>query len=168
MKNIFAVIILCISFFATVHAAPIYVGLKIDNDSTGGLLGYRISKTYALEAHYSRSDSDISHAGVNVNSSIVSTSIVGAIMIPMKLNDVVPYHLFAKVGYQRSTRKETYFIPSSVTLTLPYNDAITSYKNQPILSLGAEYDVTKSVSGRMGIDFKGNDKILNLSAIYKF
>jgi len=168
MKQILAAIILCVSYFATAYATPMYVGMKVDNDSTGAFLGYRLSNMYAVEAHYSRSDSDISHAGVTVNTSIVSTSIVVAIMIAMKLNDVLPYHLFAKAGYQRTTKNETYSIPSSVTLTLPYNDVITSYKNQPMLSLGAEYDVTKSVSGRMGIDFIGNEKFFNLSTIYKF
>ena len=64
MKQILAAIILCVPFFASAYATPIYVGLKADNDSTGTLLGYRISNTYAVEAHYSRSYSDISHAGV--------------------------------------------------------------------------------------------------------
>ena len=168
MKQILAAIIFYAITFASVYASPIYVGMKIDNDSVGALLGYRLSKMYAAEAHYSKADSDIAHAGVNVGTSINSASVVGVVLIPMKLSSVLPYYLLVKVGYLRTSKNETFSIPSSVTLTLPYNDTIKSYKNQPMLTLGAEYDITKSVSSRMGVDFIGNDKFFNLSTLYKF
>lgn len=168
MKRILAAILLSISFFAPASATPIYAGVQMGDNSAGVLFGYQINKVYAVEAHYSKSDSLISHAGVTVDSSMVGTGIVGIAMFPMMLNDVLPYFLFAKAGYERTTHNETYSIPASVTLTFPYNSKITNNQNQFIFGGGAEYGFTKHVMGRMGVDFLGKDKFINLGAVFKF
>ena len=159
---------LSLLIFASANAAPLYAGLQIGDNSAGALFGYQINKMYAVEGHYSKSDSRISHSGVSVDTSIVGTGLVGLALFPLRLNEVLPYFLFAKAGYEHTANNEAYSIPTSVTLTLPYNDNIKSSKNQLILGGGAEYDFSKNIMGRMGIDFVGNNKYINLGAIYKF
>jgi hypothetical protein len=168
MKRILAAAPLSLLIFAPVSAAPFYAGLQISDESVGVLLGYQISKMYAIEGHYSKSDSLISHAGVTVDTSTVGAGLVGLALFPMKLNDVLPYFLFAKAGYEHTTDNETYSIPASVTLTLPYSDTIKNSKNQFIIGGGAEYDFTKYDMARMGLDFIGDNRSIYLAAIHKF
>jgi hypothetical protein len=168
MKRILVAVLLSIFILAPACAEPLYAGIQLDDTSLGGLLGYQIDKKYAVEVHYSRADSRISHAGLTVDSTIIGIGVVGIALFPMKLNDVLPYSLFAKAGYERTTNNETYSIPTSVTLTLPYNDNINTYKNQFIFGGGAEYGFSKNVMGRLGVDFLGKDRSINLGAIYKF
>jgi hypothetical protein len=168
MKQVLAAVILSFFSFAAACATPLYAGMQIGDDSADALFGYQISDMYAVEVHYSKSDSSISHAGVTVDSSIAGAGLVGIAKFHMMLKEVLPYILFVKAGYQRTTTKETYSIPASITLTLPYNDTINSNQNQFIFGGGAEYDFTKKVVGRMGVDFVGKDRSIYLGAIFKF
>jgi len=168
MNRILAAALLYLFTFTPVFAAPLYAGIQIDDNSAGLLLGYPVNNTYAVEAHYTKSNSRVSHAGVTVDTSSTGMGIVGVARFSMKLNDVLPYSLFVKGGYERTTSTETCSIPTSATLTLPYNDTITSHKNRVLFGGGAEYDFGKSLMGRMGIDFLGNDRSINLAAIFKF
>jgi hypothetical protein len=168
MKLILAAALLFSLSFTPVFATPLYAGVQIDDNTVGAVLGYQINKMYAVEAHYAKSDSSISHAGVTVDTSKIGIGFVGIALFPMKLNDVLPYNLFFKAGFERTTNTDTYSIPGSVTLTLPYNDKITSRRNQGIFGGGAEYDFTKNLMGRVGVDFLGNDRSINLGAIFKF
>jgi hypothetical protein len=168
MNRILAVIFLSLFAFTPVIAAPLYAGIQIDNDSAGVLFGYTINKTYAIEAHYSKSNSRTEHAGVTIDTSSTGVGIVGIAAFPMKLKDVMPYSLFVKGGYVRTTNTDTCSIPTSVTLTLPYDNTITSHKDQVIFGGGAELDLAKSLTGRLGLDFLGNKRSINLAAIFKF
>ena len=168
MKRILTAVLLCNFICTPAQASPLYAGLQIDDSTAGVLFGYQISKTYAIEAHYSKSNSQITHAGVTVDTSTTSTGIVGIAQFPMKLRDVLPCNLFVKAGYERTRSTETYSIPTSATLTLPYNGEIESHKNQLIFGGGAEYDFTKYLTGRMGLDFLGKDRSINVAAIFKF
>ncbi|NOU00302.1 MAG: hypothetical protein HOO95_01825 [Gallionella sp.] len=168
MKKIFVLIFWLAFISAPAGATPVYTGLQVGDTSVGILLGNQIDSKYAVETHLSKSNSNISHAGVTVDSAITGLGIVGIAKFPMKLKDVLPYQLFAKAGFERTTTKETYYIPDSVTLTLPYNGNITSHKNQFILGGGAEYAFTKNVIGRMGVDLVGKHKSINLATLYQF
>ena len=169
MKRILAAIFinLLITTTTPAWATPLYAGIQLGDDSIGGLLGFQINKRYAVEGHFSHADSSIAHAGVTVDSTITGLGVTGIALFPMKLNEVLPYFLFAKAGLERTTNKENYYIPSSVTLTLPFNGSIGSHKNQFIVGGGAEYEFTKNIVGRMGVDLVGKNKSINLAAIYK-
>jgi hypothetical protein len=168
MNRILATVLLYLSAFTPVLAAPLYAGIQIDDTSAGLLFGYPISKTYAIEAHYTKSSSRISHAGVTVDTASTGMGVVGVARFPMKLNDGLPYSLFVKGGYEHTTSTDTCSIPTSATLTLPYDNAITSHKNQVLFGGGAEYDFSTSLIGRLGMDFLGGDRSINLAAIFKF
>ena len=166
MKRILAAVLLTTVTFAQCMAAPLYTGIQIGDKSVGALIGFQIDKRYAIEGHYSRSDSNISHAGVTVDTATTGLGVTGNARFPMKLNDVLPYFLFAKAGWERTTNNETYTVPN--TSALLSSGRITSHKNQFIFGGGAEYEFTKNISGRMGVDLLGKDKSINLAALYKF
>jgi len=168
MNRILAVIFLSLFASTYVIAAPLYAGIQIDNNSAGLLFGYPINKTYAVEVHYTKSKSRTEHAGVTVDTSSTGMGIVGIARFPMRLNDVLPYSLFFKGGYERTTNTDTCSIPTSATLTLPYDNTITSHKNQVLFGGGAELDLARNLTGRLGLDFLGNKRSLNLAAIFKF
>ncbi|MFZ2161270.1 MAG: hypothetical protein WAW02_03545 [Sideroxyarcus sp.] len=168
MKRILAIVLLYLFTSTPSFAALPYAGVQIDDNSAGVLVGYPLNKKYAIEAHYTKSNSRIEHAGVTVDTSSTGIGIVGIALFPMKLNDVMPYSLFVKGGYERTTSTESFSIPASITLILPYNDTITTHKNQVIFGGGAELDLAKNLTGRLGLDFLGNNRSIYLAAIFKF
>jgi hypothetical protein len=169
MKRILAAtLFLSNIIFTPAIATPLYAGIQIGDDSVDPFLGYQINRMFAVEAHYAKGNSNISHAGVTVNTSTVSKSIVGIAKFPMKLREVLPYDLFIKAGYERTSRTDTYSGPASFPSLTPNNGSIKSQKNQLIIGGGAEYDFSSHLMGRVGLDFLGHDRFINLSAIFKF
>ena len=147
---------------------PVYAGIQFDNTSGNILFGYQVNKTYAVEAHYTRSDTHIAHAGINADTNITTAGLAALAVLPMKLIGGSSYMLFFKAGYERISKEETYSIPSSVTLTLPYNDTINSGENRVIIGAGAQYEFYQSMFGRVGMDFVGDKRSVYLGTIYKF
>lgn len=168
MKRILVVALLCCASFNPVYASPIYTGIQVDDMATGILLGYQIDKMYAVELHYAEAYSSITHAGITVDTKSASTGISGVARFHMKLRNVLPYDLLIKVGYEHVDITEDYSIPSSVTLTLPYSDTKTSNKNQLILGGGAEYNFSKNVAGRIGLELKDTYRSFNVAVMYRF
>jgi hypothetical protein len=168
MKRIMAAALLYSCTFTPSIAAPLYAGIQIGDDSVDPFLGYQINRMFAVEAHYAKSNSNISHAGVTVDTSTVSKGIVGIAKFPMKLREVLPYDLFVKAGYERTNTTDTYSGPASFPSLIPNNGSISSQKNQLIIGGGAEYEFSRNLMGRVGLDFLGHDRFVNLSAIFKF
>ena len=168
MKRILATALLYSCLLTPAFAGPYYAGLEIGDNSAGALLGFKINRTFGVEAHYSRSNSKTEHAGLNVETTSVGKGLVGVATFPMKLRETVPYDLFVKVGMERTTSTENYNLPTNVTLTLPYNGSINTSKNQLIIGGGAEYDFSSNLAGRMGLDFIGKDRNFKVGAILKF
>jgi hypothetical protein len=168
MKRILAVVLLFCFSLSPAFATPLYAGIQVDANTVGALFGFRINNTYAVEAHYSKSHSSNSYSGITVDNSKVGVGIAALALFPMKLNDVLPYNLFLKAGFEHTSSTDTYSIPDSVTLTLPYSGKIDSTKNQALFGGGAEYDFSKYMMGRMGMDFQGKNRSVNLTAIFKF
>lgn len=170
MNRIFSAGLLYIAVSSTSFAAssPFYAGLQLDNIAVGALLGYQVNKTYAVEARYTKSDNHIYHAGITSDTSISAFGLGVLAMLPMKLDGGTPYFLFGKAGYERINKEETYSIPSSVTLTLPYNDSITTFENRVILGGGVQYDFYQSLSGRAGIDIVGDKRSVYIGVIIRY
>ena len=165
-RPLLAVLLYFIAF--PVPAAPLYAGLQVGDQSAGVLLGYRINNTFGIEAHYSRSSNTTLHAGLNVETTSIGKGLVATATIPMKLRDSVPYDLFFKFGLERTAYTEKYNLPTTVTLTLPYNDSIDYSKNQLVLGVGAEYDYSRNIAWRAGLDVVGKDRNFNVGAIFRF
>lgn len=149
-------------------ATPFYAGLQVDNITGTTLLGYQIDKTYAVEAHLTKSEERIRHSGISSDTTISAAGLDLLAMLPMKLSGGSPYFLFVKAGYERTNKEVTYSIPSTVTLSVPYKDTISSTENRAIFGGGVQYDFYQSVSGRAGIEVVGDKRSVYLGAIFKF
>ncbi len=168
MKRTLAAVLLYGVIPTSALAAPIYTGVQLDDTAAGILFGYQIDKTYAVELQYVEANTNVTHAGIVIDTKSSAVGIVGVARFRMKLRKTMPYSLFVKAGYEHVTNTEDYSIPSSVTLTLPYEDTKTSNENRLILGGGAEYEFSKNVTGRAGLDFHGTDRSIYLAAMYKF
>jgi hypothetical protein len=170
MNRIWAAVLFYLVTLAPAFAAytPFYAGIQGDNTSGSAMLGYQISRMYAVEAHYVKSNTHISHAGITSDENITGSGLAALVMFPMKLTGGSPYFLFAKAGYERITKEETYSIPSSVTLTLPYSDTVSSTENHAIWGGGVQYDFYQNVNGRAGIDIVGDKRSVYIGAIFRF
>ena len=168
MKRTLAAVLLYGVISTSALAAPIYTGVQLDDTATGIMFGYQIDRTYAVELQYVEANTNVTHAGIVVDTRTSAVGIVGVARFKMKLRNAMLYSLFVKAGYEHVTNTEDYSIPTTVTLTLPYDDTETSNENRLILGGGAEYDFTKHVTGRAGLDFHGTDRSIYLAAMYKF
>ena len=170
MNRIPAIVLLYITASAPAFAAytPLYLGVQADNIALTALLGYQINKKYAIEAHYTKSESHIVQSGMTSDAKITNAGLAVLGMIPMKLNGGSPYFLFAKVGYVRTTKEESYYIPDTVTLALPLSGIETNTENRVIFGGGVQYDFYENLNGRVGIDAYGDKRSIYLGAIFKF
>ena len=168
MKRFIAAVLVSGFSLSPAFATPMYAGVQVDDNTAGVLFGFRINNAFAIEAHYSKSSSSNTNAGITIDTSKVGVGVAGLALFPMKLNDVLSYNLYLKAGFEHTSSTDTYTIPDSVTLTLPYSGKIDSTKNQALFGGGAEYDFSKYLAGRMGVDFQGKKRSIYLNAIFKF
>lgn len=170
MQRILAAVLFCLTTSTSAYAAytPIYLGLKLDNVAASGFLGYQINKTYAVEAHYTKSETHINQSGVTSDTNITSSGLAALFMVPMKLTGGSPYFIFAKVGYERINKDDVTTIPASVTLTTPFNSTTNTNENRVLWGGGVQYDFYENVNGRAGIDFTGDKRSVYIAAIFKF
>ena len=170
MKQIWLAVLLYITALVPAFAAytPFYGGVQMDNISGTAMLGCQLGKSYAVELHFTKADEHISHTGITSDTSISAAGFSVLGMLPMKLSGGTAYSLFVKAGYERINKDESYYIPSSASLTLPYQDTVSSSENHAIFGGGAQYDFYQNLSGRAGIDFVGAQRSVYLGAIIKF
>lgn len=170
MKRFLSILILLTFSITPALAAytPIYAGVQLDNISGNAILGYQINKTYAVEANYTKASTHIAQSGMTSDTNIISTGLSAVIMLPMTLSGGSPYFLFGKVGYQRITKDESYFIPASVTSTNPFSGTLSTTENRVIFGGGVQYDFYQALSGRAGIDAVGDKRSVYIGAIFKF
>jgi opacity protein-like surface antigen len=143
----------------------LYVGAQLGDSVVGGLLGLQINKMYSVEVRYDYKDT-VYEPNNTIRSS--STGIAGVAMFPLKLTDMEPFFVFAKVGYERTKTESTTsdpgipgFFPATTTVT-------TTVRKRVTVGAGAQYDFTRNVSGRIGWNAIGSDHSANIAAIYKF
>jgi hypothetical protein len=168
MKRILATAFVSSLISIPAAAAPLYAGIQIEANSAGILLGNQLDRIYSVEGHYLRSSSSVEHSGVTVDTTATRVGVSGLARFPMKLNEGQPYLLFARVGAEYIAKEESYYIPTSVTLTQPYSGTTTSHSIKPIIGGGAELNFTKSIAGRVELDLIGQERSINLAAIYFF
>jgi len=143
----------------------LYVGAQLGDSIVGALLGLQINKMYSLEFRYDYVD-PIYQPNYTFNSS--SAGIAGIAMFPLKLNDMEPFFIFVKAGYERTKDKSTTYDPGLPGYFPPTTTVTTTTRNRVVVGAGAQYDFTRSVSGRIGMNSIGSDHSVYLAAIYKF
>jgi hypothetical protein len=177
MEQILTASILSFAFAAPVLAAPVatntpsadatrvYVGAQLGDSIVGGLLGLQINKTYSLEARYDYVDT-VYLPNTTVKAS--SVGIAGIGMYPFKFADMEPFYLFGKAGYERNTTKSTTSDPGIPGLFLPTTTVTTTARKRVVVGAGVQYDFSRDVSGRIGMNAVGGDHSTYIAAIYKF
>ena len=170
MNRIWAAVFLYSLASAPALAAytPLYAGIQLDNTSISPMLGYRINKEYAAEAHYTRTTINTSQAGIKADTTIDAIGLAALYMFPAKLNGGSSYFMFLKAGFERASKQETIVVPVTITFTLPFIASVKNDENHIIVGVGAQYDFYSSLSGRAGIDIVGDRRSIYLSAILKF
>lgn len=166
MKRIWATGLLCILTTTPAFAAytPLYAGVQIDNTSGSALVGYQLNKTFAVEAHVTKSDTHITDSGVTFDTHIVAAGLAALAMLPMRLEGGSAYFLFVKAGYERLNKDEIY-TSSNSTIN---NGTVSNYENRTLFGGGAQYDFYKAWSGRVGIDVVGQNRSVYIGTILKF
>jgi hypothetical protein len=132
------------------------------------LLGYQINKEYAVEAHYTKTSINTSHAGIIADTNIDAIGVSAILQFPAKLSGGSPYILFAKLGYEHRNKEDIYTVPLSVTFTVPYKDSVKNVENLAVAGVGVQYDFYTGLSGRAGIDIIANTPSVYLGVIFKF
>jgi hypothetical protein len=144
----------------------IYFGAKLGDSTVGGLLGLQFTKRYSLEFSYDYIDS-VYQPNYTVKSSTTGVAAVG--MFPVKFADLDPFFVFAKAGYERNTTKSTTYDPGIPGLPVGSTTTVdTTIRKRPVVGIGAQYDFTRSFSGRIGKNAVGTDKSVYITAVYQF
>lgn len=152
-----------------VKPARIYIGTQLGDSIVGALVGLQLNKMYSVEARYDYVDTIYLPTSDTKSSNI---GIAGVALFPLrlsdfKLNDMEPFYVFAKVGYERSTKKVTTNDPGIPPFFPATTTAVTTVKSRLLIGGGAQYDFSKKFSGRVGVNFIGSDNSVYLTVIYK-
>jgi hypothetical protein len=146
-------------------ATRLYVGAQLGDSVVGGMLGLQINRAYSLEVRYDYIDTVYEP---NTTTKASRTSVAGIGMYPLKIADIDSLFIFGKAGYERTTTKTTAndpgipgFFPATTTIT-------TTARKRVIVGAGVQYDFSRDVSGRIGMNAVGSDHSVYLTAIYKF
>lgn len=142
-----------------------YLGAKLGDSTVGGLLGLQFTKRYSLEFSYDYIDT-VYQPNYTVKSSTTGVAAVG--MFPVKFGELDPFFIFGKAGYERNTTKATTFDPGIPGLFSSTTTVTTTIRKRVAVGIGAQYDFTRSFSGRIGKNAVGTDHSVYIAAIYKF
>jgi hypothetical protein len=142
----------------------LYAGAQLGDSIVGGLVGLQINRMYSLEARYDYVDT-VYQPNNTVKSS--SVGIAGIAMFPLRLSDMEPFAIFAKAGYERTTDKSTTSDPGLPGLFPPSTTVTTIKRKRVTVGAGVQYDFSKKVSGRIGMNAIGSDHSAYLAAIFK-
>lgn len=147
-------------------ATRLYTGAQLGDSTIGGILGLQLNKTYSVEARYDYIDT-VYQPNTTIKASCVSIAALG--MYPVKFGDMDPFFIFGKAGYERTTSKSTTYDPGIPAYGLPATTTITTtVRKRVTVGAGVQYDFSRDVSGRIGINAVGSDHSAYLTAIYKF
>lgn len=143
----------------------VYLGAKLGDSTVGGLLGLQFTRRYSLEFSYDYIDT-VYQPNYTVKSSTAAVAAVG--MFPVKFGELDPFFIFAKAGYERNSTKATTYNPGIPPLFGSTTTVSTTIRKRAVVSVGAQYDFTRSFSGRIGKNAIGTDKSVYIAAIYQY
>ncbi|MBI5889817.1 MAG: outer membrane beta-barrel protein [Nitrosomonadales bacterium] len=143
----------------------LYLGAQLGDSVVGALLGLQFTKAYSLEFRYDYVDTVYQPNG-KINASSTGAAVVG--MFPVKFGDLDSFFIFAKGGYERTREKTTINDPGIPGLFPATTTISTTVRKRVTVGAGVQYDFTRDVSGRMGMNAVGSDHSVYLAAIYKF
>lgn len=134
------------------------------NSTIGALLGYQISKMYALEISYDYVDT-VRTPTTALEISRIGTS--GLAIFPIKFSEMGPMAIYIKVGYGRTTEKYTVNEPAAGPLPAT-STVTTTIKTGVTGGAGVQVDLSSNTAARLGVNYVGGDRSVYLAAMYKF
>jgi len=142
-----------------------YIGAQLGDSTIGALLGYQISKMFAMEISYDYVD-PIYKPPTTLEKSRAGIS--GLALFPIKFNDMGPMAIYVKVGYGRTTEKLTLDDPGLGIGFPPTTTVTTTIKTGVTGGAGIHVDLSNNTSARLGVSAVGDDKSAYLAVLYKF
>jgi opacity protein-like surface antigen len=141
-----------------------YLGAQLGDSTIGALLGYQLTKMFAMEIRYDYVDP------VYTDTTSLKKSrgdVSGLAMFPIKFSEMGPMALYVKVGYELYTEKYTVnnpgvpVPPATTTITTTHKTGVTG-------GAGVHVDLSDRTTARLGVNVSGSDRSVYLNAIYKF
>lgn len=163
---------------APVKAAPaatpakssaFYLGGQVGDSTIGALMGYQLSKMYAMEVSYDYVDpkNTVEASGTTTKLEIYRVGISGLALFPIKFSEMGPMAIYIKVGYGRTT--ETYTVNEVAVFPFPATTTITTTLKTGVTGgAGAQVDLSNNTTARLGVNYVGGDRSVYLAALYKF
>ncbi len=142
-----------------------YVGAQLGDSVVGGLLGLQINKTYSIEARYDYIDT-VDQPNITIDAYTVG--ITGMGMYPVRFGKMAPFSVFMKAGYEQTTTETTTNDPGIAGVFPPTTTVTTKEEKRVVVGAGVQFDFSRNVSGRIGLNAVGSDHTAYLTAIYKF
>lgn len=151
---------------AAPSSSGIYLGAQVGDSTIGAMLGYQLSKMYAMEVSYDYVDPkytpttslETSRAGVS-----------GLALFPIKFSEMGPMAIYIKVGYARTTEKYTVNDPGLGIPAFPATTTVTTtYKTGVTGGAGINVELSSNTIARLGGNYVGGDRSVYLAALYRF
>ena len=149
---------------AAARSSGFYAGAQVGDSTIGALLGYQLSKMYAMEVSYDYVDP------VRTPTTSLTIARVGAsglAIFPIKFSEMGPMAIYVKVGYARTT--EIYTVNEPAAPPLPATSSVTTtIKTGVTGGAGIQVDLSSNSTARLGMNYVGGDRSVYLAAMYKF
>ena len=151
---------------AAASNSAFYVGAQVGDSTIGALLGYQISRMYAMEVSYDYVDTKYTPTTTLETS---RAAIAGLAMFPLKFSEMGPMAIYIKVGYARTTEKSTVNDPGLGIPGFPATTTVTTTLKTGVTGgAGVQVDLSNSTAARLGVNYVGGDRSVYLAALYKF
>lgn len=143
-----------------------YAGAQVGDSTIGALLGYQISRMYAMEVSYDYVDTKYTPTTTLETS---RAGVAGLAMFPLKFSEMGPMAIYIKVGYARTTEKSTVNDPGLGIPGFPASTTVTTTLKTGVTGgAGVQVDLSNSTAARLGVNYVGGDRSVYLAALYKF
>jgi hypothetical protein len=153
------------TYAANANATRLYIGAQLGDSIVGGLLGLQINRAFSFEARYDYIDT-IYQPNTTIKASSTGAALLG--MHPVQLGDMDPFSIFLKAGYERTTTKTTTDDPGIPGLLAATTTVTTTVRKRAVVGAGVQFDLSRDVSGRFGMNAVGSEHSVYITAIYKF
>ena len=163
MKKLLAVTLLSAAFATPALAAdsPVYAGVLLGDQYIGILGGYQIDNMFSVEGHYAKKlQPDVSFGGTTYKYDTTMIGVDLIAMLPWKVQKVPELTFFAKGGVE--------YISQKFTVSGASNYSVSTKETKLSLGGGAQYDVSKNFSARVGASVLGYRNDLYVSGIFRF
>ena len=151
---------------AAASNAGLYLGAQLGDSTIGALLGYQLSRMYAMEVSYDYVDPKYTPT---TSLQISRVGVSGQALFPLRFSEMGPMAIYIKVGYARTTEKYTVNDPGLGIPAFPATSTVTTTLKTGVTGgAGVQVDLSSNTSARIGGNYVGGDRSVYLAALYRF